>query len=77
MQVFVFFKPDGNISENAHLRHVSVLRKRTEPIHSVVVTFSSCFLNGNVVSCFLYIYVVRFPLLSVSVAFLSTDLRKT
>ena len=35
-----------------------------EPIHSVCVTFPSCFLNGNVVSCFRYIYVVRFPFLS-------------
>ena len=61
IQVSVFLKPDGNMkmliygTNSFGMCDVSVI----------------CFQNGNVVSCFRYIDVVRFLLLSVFVAFLN------
>ena len=55
-------------------RYVSVRRKREIQIIVASFTFPLCFLNGNANLRFRHVSDCRFPLVFVSVAFLSTDL---
>ena len=55
-------------------RYVSVRRKREIQIIVASFTFPLCFLNGNANSRFRHVSDCRFPLVFVSVTFLSTDL---
>ena len=55
-------------------RYVSVRRKREIQIIVASFTFPLCFLNGNANLRFRHVSDCRFPLVFVSVTFLSTDL---